>query len=185
MGADSIRTFGRCHILSGSGSSRQSRRYSRINISGSARDEAGVEPVFRGFPAPTCQAMVTLVSVRACRRSRPRRVSVWKRLLDGSKRHMDIAMRAVVAHRLKELQQLDPDAIKALPAQIKETEPSLGKVEIIQHHEVVKTGEHYVVIQALRQRWLGLFRAIEVDGFVMTLAGTRRPLTEQEKWPFT
>jgi hypothetical protein len=98
---------------------------------------------------------------------------------------MDAAMRGLVADRVKALQQLDFDAIKALPAQKKETAPSLGTVEVIQYHEVGKTGEHLVVVQALRQRWLGLSTAIEVDGFVMAPDGTRRPLAEQERWPFT
>jgi hypothetical protein len=98
---------------------------------------------------------------------------------------MDVAMSEVVADRVKALQQLDFDAIRALPAQKKETAPSLGKVEVIQYHDVVNAGDHLVVVQALRPRWLGLFTAIEVGGFVMAPDGTRRPLAEQEKWPFT
>ncbi len=98
---------------------------------------------------------------------------------------MDVAMRGVVADRVKALQQLDFDTIKRLPAQKKETAPSLGKVEITQYHDVVNAGEHLVVVQALRPRWLGLFTAIEVDGFVMAPDGTKRPLAEREKWPFT
>jgi hypothetical protein len=97
---------------------------------------------------------------------------------------MDMAMREVVEDRLKVLGQLDFDAIKALPAQKRETAPSLGKVEVIQYHDVANTGEHLVVVQALRSRWLGLSTAIEVDGFVMAPDGTKRPLVEQEKWPF-
>lgn len=99
---------------------------------------------------------------------------------------MDAAMREVVAERLRSLQQLDLGAVKALPAQTKETAPSsLGKVEIVQYHDTGKTGEHMVVVQALRRRWLGLSTAIEVDGFVVAPDGSRRPLTEQEKWAFT
>ena len=97
---------------------------------------------------------------------------------------MDGVMRQVVADRIKVLQQLDVHAIKALPAQREETSLSLGKVRVIQYHDVDKTGEHMVVVQALRPRWLGLFTAIEVDGFVMTADGAKRPLAEQEKWPF-
>lgn len=98
---------------------------------------------------------------------------------------MDAAMREMVAERLRSLQQLDLGAIKALPAQTKETAPSLGKVEIVQYHDTGKAGEHMVIVQALRQRWLGLSTAIEVDGFVVAPDGTRRPLSEQEKWAFT
>jgi hypothetical protein len=98
---------------------------------------------------------------------------------------MGVVMRGLVADRVKTLRQLDFDAIKALPPQKKETALSLGKVEVIQYHDVVKTGEHLVVVQALRPRWLGLFTAIEVDGFVMAPDGTSRPLAEQERWPFT
>jgi hypothetical protein len=97
---------------------------------------------------------------------------------------MDMALREVVTDRVRALEQLGFAAIKTLPAQKKETVPSLGKVEIIQYHDVGKTGEHIVVVQGLRQRWLGLSTAIEVDGFVVAPDGTRRPLAEQEKWPF-
>ena len=98
---------------------------------------------------------------------------------------MNRALRGVVADRVKALQQLDFGAIKALPGQSKESVPSLGKIAIIRYHEVAKTGEHLVVVQALRQRWFGLSTAIEVDGFVVGPDGARRPMAEQEKWPFT
>jgi hypothetical protein len=115
------------------------------------------------------------------------RLGVFKWLLTRilRRREMDMAMRGVVADRVKALQQLDLSALKALPAQMKEAVPSLGKVQIIQYHEVTNTGEHMLVVQALRQRWLGLFTAIEVDGFVIVPDGTKRALLEQEKWAFT
>jgi hypothetical protein len=97
---------------------------------------------------------------------------------------MDMALREVVTDRVRALEQLGLAAIKTLPAQKKEAVPSLGKVEIIQYHDVGKTGEHIVVVQGLRQRWLGLSTAIEVDGFVVAPDDTRRPLAEEEKWPF-
>ncbi|HKW80317.1 MAG TPA: hypothetical protein VJQ49_04850 [Casimicrobiaceae bacterium] len=94
-------------------------------------------------------------------------------------------MRELVADRMKELRQLDFDAVKTLPAHMKMAAPPLGKVKISQHHNVTKTGDHMVVVQAARERWLGIFTAIEVDGFVITSDGTRRALAEREKWDFT
>lgn len=98
---------------------------------------------------------------------------------------MDAPMREVVADRLKKLQQLDLTAVKSLPAQTKEILSSLGNVTLAQYHDVTTRGEHRVVVQAVRPRWFGLFTAIEVDGFVVVPDGTRRPLAEQERWPFT
>jgi len=53
---------------------------------------------------------------------------------------MDVAMRVVVGDHLKALQQLDFDAIKALPAQKKETALSLGKVKVIQSTMLSRRG---------------------------------------------
>jgi hypothetical protein len=90
-------------------------------------------------------------------------------------------MRAVVVERVNVLQLLSFEAIKALPAQRKER---LGTIQITQYHDVLGTGEHVVVVQALQQRWLGIFTAIELDGFVTATDGSKRPPTEQERWPF-
>lgn len=97
---------------------------------------------------------------------------------------MDIAMRELVADRIEALQRLDLASIKSLPARTREVLSTRSKIAVIRHHDVTETGDHRVVVQAVRQRWLGLFTAIEVDGFVAAPDGTRRPLAEKEKWPF-
>lgn len=94
-------------------------------------------------------------------------------------------MRSIVTGRVAKLQELDAVALRSLPAHSKETVPSNRKIVVSQYHEVTETGEHRIVVQVIQDRWLGLSTAIEVDGFVLEADGTRRPLTETEKWPYT
>jgi hypothetical protein len=94
-------------------------------------------------------------------------------------------MRSIVAGRVAKLQELDAAALRSLPAHSKENLPSNHKIVVSQYHEVAETGEHWIVVQGIQDRWLGLSTAIEVDGFVVESDGTRRPLTEPEKWPYT
>src|SRR6185312_5419504 len=119
---------------------------------------AGVARWCRACPAHTYRAMVTLAWIHDCRRFR--HLAHWLLAMVANRgnrrRDMNRALRGVVADRVKALQQLDFGAIKALPGQSKESVPSLGKIAIIRYHEVAKTGEHLVVVQALRQRWFGL-----------------------------
>jgi len=98
---------------------------------------------------------------------------------------MDSALRETVRSRVEALQRLDSDAVGGLPAQQREDIPSLGKVAVVQYHDVTDGGDHRVVVQAARPRWFGIFTAIEVDGFVLEKDGTKRPLSEPEKWPYT
>jgi hypothetical protein len=93
-------------------------------------------------------------------------------------------MREAVAERVAKLRQLDMAAIKLLPPVSQERPSSLGNVTIATHHDVTETGEHQVVVQAVKPRWFGISTAIEVDGFVIVGDGTKRPLAEPEKWPF-
>ena len=96
-----------------------------------------------------------------------------------------IVMRNAVASRVERLRQLDLAAIKQLPQQLTEAVPSLRKLSVTQYHDVTNEGGHRVVVQAVRERWLGLFTAIEVDGFVVDSGGIKRALREPEKWPYT
>ncbi|MEO6080913.1 MAG: hypothetical protein ABIQ86_14260 [Steroidobacteraceae bacterium] len=97
---------------------------------------------------------------------------------------MDSALRETVRSRVETLQRLDLDAVENLPPQQREDDPSLGKIAVIQYHDVTDVGDHRVVVQGARQRWFGIFTAIEVDGFVLEKGGIKRPLTEPEKWPY-
>lgn len=98
---------------------------------------------------------------------------------------MDSALFEAVRSRVVALQQLDVATIEGLPAQRREDIPALGKVAVIEYHDVTDEGDHRVVVQAARQRWFGMFTATAVDGFVLRKEGGRRPLTEPEKWPYT
>jgi hypothetical protein len=98
---------------------------------------------------------------------------------------MDRALLEAVRSRAAALQQLDVTAIEGLPTQRREELPALGKVAVIEYHDVTDEGDHRVVVQAARQRWFGMFTATAVDGFVLRKDGGRRSLTEPEKWPYT
>jgi len=93
-------------------------------------------------------------------------------------------MRTIVADRIANLQKLDVAALRALPTHSKEVLSSEENVALSQYHDVSDAGEHKIVVQVTRPRWLGLSTAIEVDGFVTTTDGTKRPLTDREKWAY-
>jgi hypothetical protein len=93
-------------------------------------------------------------------------------------------MRAIVTDRVANLRKLDVAALKALPPQSTEVLSSEEKVTLAQYHEISESGEHKIIVQITRSRWLGLSTAIEVEGFVVVADGTRRPLADQEKWDY-
>jgi|ERR1051325_1086270 hypothetical protein len=93
-------------------------------------------------------------------------------------------MRPIVRARITKLQALDDASLRTLPSLVEEIEESNPVITIFQYHDQSPNGEHTFVIQASRKRWLGMFTATEVDGFVITTDGSRRGLTESEKWPF-
>ena len=72
---------------------------------------------------------------------------------------MDSTLREVVRNRVEALRRLNWNSIECLPAQCREDIPSLGKVAVLQYHEITDAGDHRVVVQAARQRWFGIFRA--------------------------
>jgi hypothetical protein len=86
-------------------------------------------------------------------------------------------MRAIVADRMADLQRADDAALQRLPPQQREVLPEDDRTVVTKYHEVTDAGEHRVVVQVLRNRWLGLSTAIEVDGLVLDTHGVRRPLT--------
>lgn len=98
---------------------------------------------------------------------------------------MDSALLEAVRGRVAALRQLDVAAIEGLPAQRREDLPALGKVAVVEYHDVNDEGDHRIIVQAARRRWFGIFTATAVDGFVLRKDGERRPLSEAEKWPYT
>ena len=96
----------------------------------------------------------------------------------------NLDLREAVAERVRQLRQLDTEAVKLLPPESQEHLSSLGNVTVTAYHDATEAGEHRVVVQAVRPRWLGISTAIEVDGFVIVADGTKRPLADREKWPF-
>ena len=93
-------------------------------------------------------------------------------------------MRPIVRARIVKLEALDDASLRTLPALVEETEGTKPVITIFQYHDQSPNGEHTFVIQASHKRWLGMFTATEVDGFVISADGSRRGLTESEKWPF-
>jgi hypothetical protein len=93
-------------------------------------------------------------------------------------------MRAMVIERVARLQKLDIETLCSLPEHSQEIVSPEEKVTVSQYHEVSEAGEHKLVVQALRPKWFGMFTAIQVEGFVVSKDGTKRPLTEKEKWPY-
>jgi hypothetical protein len=91
-------------------------------------------------------------------------------------------MRTAVARHVEELRQLDLVAIKQLPS-FTELIPPTTVNTLYQYHDVA--GDlHFVVVQASKDRWFGLFTAMEVAGFVIDENGIRRPITEAERWNY-
>lgn len=52
------------------------------------------------------------------------------------------------------------------------------------HHGLTPAGQHIVVVQAVRDSWLGMAYAVQLDGFAIEADGTRRELAENEKWEY-
>lgn len=98
---------------------------------------------------------------------------------------MDSVLVEAVRGRVAALRQLDTAAIELLPAQRREDLPALGKMAVVEYHDINDDGEHRIIVQAARSRWFGIFHAIAVGGFVLRKDGERRPISEPEKWPYT
>lgn len=95
---------------------------------------------------------------------------------------MDPTLQELARERRATLSTLSDEAIMSLPPMLSETISAQQNVQVTQYHDVLAAGEHLVVVQASRERWFGLFTSIAVDGFALVPDGSRRELTEQEKW---
>lgn len=89
----------------------------------------------------------------------------------------------IVSDRIEKLRMLGFDEVRLLPKVTTELLLS-GKIKVAQYHDELDSGEHLVVVQALRDRLTGLTTEIKIDGFVMEAGGSRRALREEETWPF-
>jgi hypothetical protein len=103
-------------------------------------------------------------------------------MIEAAREEKQMDLGKIVADRLVRLKGLDSTALESLPPHT--TEALTSKVTVTQYHEAHWTGKRKVVVQASRSRWLGTLDDVEVDGFVVAPDGTRRPLTEEEKWPY-
>lgn len=90
-------------------------------------------------------------------------------------------LRVLVADRVALLRALEVPSVQCLPRVVS---ADLEKTKLHQYHDVLNSGEHMVVVQALEDRWFGIYTAIEVDGFVVTTDGMKRPLREEETRDF-
>lgn len=93
----------------------------------------------------------------------------------------DLAARA--SQQLAAAQALTESEVAALPAVT--ACPAASGETLTLYHDNLAEGRHMVVVQAMRNRWFGLFTSTVVDGFVLERDGTRRALHEREKWDFS
>lgn len=89
-----------------------------------------------------------------------------------------------VSDRVETLQQLDAEAIRSLPELVMDRLPPDGKIMISQYHIVSSSGEDLVIVQGGQDRWFGISTLIVVGGFAVSSNGTKRPLTDEEKFPY-
>lgn len=51
------------------------------------------------------------------------------------------------------------------------------------YHDITASGEHRIVVQVIKQGWLGSYR-VHVNGFVLKSPAERRELTDDERYEF-
>jgi len=101
-----------------------------------------------------------------------------------SNREIAAEMHSAVDSRFDELSKLDVAAIQALPALREQKISADGKSKLWEYHDVLDSGEHKVVLQAIRPIWFGLINSVFAVGFVLQADGQKRPLTDKERWEF-
>ena len=57
------------------------------------------------------------------------------------------------------------------------------KLSVTVYHDIIASGEHRIVVQVIKQGWLGSYR-VHVNGFVLKSPGERRDLTDDERYEF-
>jgi hypothetical protein len=95
-----------------------------------------------------------------------------------------LELQKIVSERIADLRGYDVAAIHSLPPVLVQKVSAQGQILVNQYHDLNEAGEHRVIVQAGKRRWLGLFISTRVDGFVLAADGTKRPLKERETWPY-
>jgi hypothetical protein len=57
------------------------------------------------------------------------------------------------------------------------------KLGVTIYHDIIASGEHRIVVQVIKQGWLGSYR-VHVNGFVLKSPNERRELTDDERYQF-
>ncbi len=52
------------------------------------------------------------------------------------------------------------------------------------YHDSIASTEHRIVVQVIKQGWLGFSYRVHVDGFILTSPTERRELTDEERWQY-
>lgn len=91
-------------------------------------------------------------------------------------------LRALVSARLDELRTMSDEVLRGL-ATVEETRRDDQSL-VTTFNESMDDGRHRIVVQARRDRLLGISTAIEVGGFVVDVDGSRYPVAEEELWDF-
>lgn len=89
-----------------------------------------------------------------------------------------------MGERLARLQATPVEDLLALPPVSSEDVLEQGKKYVLSvWHDVFPSGTHYIVVQLYRPWFLGL-GFMRATGFQITPAKERRPLTDEELWPY-
>lgn len=90
-------------------------------------------------------------------------------------------MNVVVSKEIERLRSLNLSDLIALPS-INEGEAVIDGTVIpfIIWHDLLPTGDHRIVVQANRKKWLGIVTYLTADGFAVTTSGSLRGLADDE-----
>lgn len=91
-------------------------------------------------------------------------------------------LRALVSSRLEELRGMSDDLLRGLP-KVEETRHG-DDVVVTTFSEPGEGGRWMIVVQATRDRLLGISTVIEAGGFVVDADGSRYPLAAEDLWDF-
>jgi hypothetical protein len=131
---------------------------------------------FRACPVHTFQVTDMLICGHACRKFR----QLAQRLA------REVVVEDLVHKKLEELRVLGWEQICALPASKVEQVHIDGKdITVCVWHDVLPTGAHRVVVQAIKERWGGITAKVIARGFELSSNRSLRTLTPEELYDFT
>jgi hypothetical protein len=100
-------------------------------------------------------------------------------------RPIDLLISKVVGERLHAVSHKTFDELSKLPEMSSEELVFRSrKVTVSVWHDVLRSGDHRIVVQAYRRGWLGIGRTY-AEGFVVNSREEKRALAPAERWPFT